>query len=43
MRMEIVATFLAILEMAKMRRIKIMQHRVFGDIRIIRAFTVEAV
>ncbi len=36
-RMEIVATFLAVLEMAKTRRIRIMQHRVFGEIRIFRA------
>jgi segregation and condensation protein A len=35
-RAEIVATFLAILEMAKMRKIKCMQHRVFGEIRIFR-------
>lgn len=35
-RAEIIATLLAILEMAKMRRIGIMQHRIFGDIRITR-------
>lgn len=40
-RISIVANFLAILEMAKMRKIKIMQHRVFGEIRIFRAFTIE--
>jgi segregation and condensation protein A len=37
-RMEIVATFLAVLELAKTSRIRIMQHRVFGDIRIMRIF-----
>jgi len=37
-RMEIVATFLAMLEMAKTSRIRIMQHRTFGDIRILRNF-----
>ncbi|TAL38704.1 MAG: ribulose phosphate epimerase [Spirochaetes bacterium] len=37
-RGEIVATFLAILEMAKTARIRVMQHRVFGDIRIVRNF-----
>lgn len=36
-RAEIVATFLAMLEMAKTRRLRIMQHRVFGDIRLFRA------
>jgi segregation and condensation protein A len=40
-RYSIVANFLAILEMAKMRKIKIMQHRVFGEIRIFRAFISE--
>ncbi|HNU90707.1 MAG TPA: segregation/condensation protein A [Spirochaetota bacterium] len=35
-RAEIVATFLAVLEMAKIRRLRIMQHRVFGDIRLLR-------
>lgn len=35
-RAEIIVTFLAILEMAKMKRIRIMQHRVFGDIRLMR-------
>lgn len=33
----IIASFLAILELAKMFRIKIMQHRLFGEIRIFRA------
>ncbi|HSV97050.1 MAG TPA: segregation/condensation protein A [Spirochaetota bacterium] len=36
-RVEIVVTFLAVLEMAKTRKLKIMQHRVFGDIRLLRA------
>ncbi len=36
-RAEIVATFLAMLEMAKTKKLKIMQHRVFGDIRLLRA------
>ena len=36
-RAVIIASFLAILEMSKMRRIRIMQHRLFGEIRIFRA------
>jgi segregation and condensation protein A len=36
-RAEIVATFLAMLEMVKTGKLKIMQHRVFGDIRLLRA------
>lgn len=36
-RAEIVATFLAMLEMAKTGGLRIMQHRVFGDIRLFRA------
>ncbi|MGV7930363.1 MAG: segregation and condensation protein A [Spirochaetota bacterium] len=36
-RAEIVATFLAMLEMAKIKKLRIMQHRVFGDIRLLRA------
>ncbi len=36
-RMMVIASFLAVLEMAKMRRIRIMQHRLFGEIRIFRA------
>jgi segregation and condensation protein A len=36
-RAEIVATFLAVLELAKIKKVKIMQHRVFGEIRILRA------
>jgi len=42
-RAEIVATFLAILEMAKTRMIKIMQNKVFGDIRISRNFKVDQI
>jgi segregation and condensation protein A len=38
-RAEVVATFLATLEMTKTKIIKILQHRVFGDIRIVRAFS----
>ncbi len=37
-RATIIASFLAILEMSKMRRIRIMQHRIFGEIRIFRTF-----
>lgn len=39
---DIIATFLAILEMSKTRMIKIQQHRVFGDIRILRNFSLES-
>ncbi|MCX7678852.1 MAG: segregation/condensation protein A [Spirochaetes bacterium] len=35
-RMMIAVTFLAVLELAKMRRIKLLQHRLFGEIRIFR-------
>ncbi|HNR86896.1 MAG TPA: segregation/condensation protein A [Spirochaetota bacterium] len=35
-RMEIVATFLAILELAKMHAVRLYQHAVFGDIHIVR-------
>lgn len=38
-RLEIVATFLAILELSKTRILKLMQHRIFANIRIIRNFT----
>ncbi|MFC1668909.1 segregation and condensation protein A [Spirochaetota bacterium] len=38
---EVVATFLAILEMTKIGAIKIIQSRIFGDIRIMRNYTVE--
>lgn len=34
-RMELIVTFLAILEMAKHGKIKILQHKVFGDIQIL--------
>ena len=37
-RAQIVATFLAILEMTRTRLIKILQHKVFGNIRILRNF-----
>ena len=39
---EIIASFLAILEMSKTCMIKIQQHRVFGDIRILRNFSLES-
>ena len=35
-RAELIVTFMAILEMAKYGKIKILQHKVFGDIRILR-------
>ena len=35
-RMELIVTFMAILEMAKYGKIKILQHKVFGDIKILR-------
>jgi len=35
-RVEVIATFLAMLEMAKTGKIRIMQHRVFGEIRLLR-------
>jgi segregation and condensation protein A len=37
-RSMIVAAFLAILEMTKTRKIKIMQHAIYGDIRLFRVF-----
>jgi segregation and condensation protein A len=40
-RIEILTSFLAILEMARTRHIKIVQHRVFGEIRISRRFKPE--
>jgi segregation and condensation protein A len=40
---EIIATFLAMLEMAKTKMVRIMQHRLFGDIRIFRNFSMENV
>lgn len=42
-RAEVVATFLAILEMTKTKVIKIVQHRCFGEIRITRNFEVQPV
>jgi len=38
---EVIATFLAVLEMSKTSMIKVQQHRVFGDIRILRNFSLE--
>ncbi len=40
-RIEILTSFLAILEMTRIRLIKIVQHRVFGEIRIKRRFKPE--
>lgn len=39
----IIATFLAVLEMARTRMVQLMQHRTYGDIRIFRRFSVEDV
>ena len=39
---EIIASFLAVLEMSKTAMIKLQQHRVFGDIRIVRNFSLES-
>jgi len=36
---EIIASFLAVLEMSKTGIIKVQQHRIFGDIRILRSFS----
>ncbi len=38
---EIIASFLAVLEMSKTCMIRVQQHRVFGDIRILRNFSLE--
>jgi len=38
---QVIATFLAVLEMAKTSMIKVQQHRVFGDIRILRNFALD--
>jgi segregation and condensation protein A len=35
-RIELIVTFMAILEMAKYGKIKILQHKIYGDIRILR-------
>ncbi len=43
LRAEIIASFLALLEMTKSGIIKIQQHRVFGDIRILRNFDLEQI
>ena len=40
-RAEIVASFLAVLEMTKTSIVKVLQHRVFGDIRVLRNFSLE--
>ena len=40
-RSEVIASFLAVLEMTKMKIIKVFQHRVFGEIRIARNFILE--
>ncbi len=42
-RAEVVATFLAILEMAKTKAVKLLQHRVFGEIRIMRNFSADQI
>ncbi len=42
-RAEIIASFLAILEMTKTAIIKIVQHKIFGDIRVVRNFKLQAV
>ena len=39
----IVATFLAVLEMAKANRIKLMQHKLYGNIRLINRITKEEI
>lgn len=38
---EVVATFLAVLELAKMHKIKVLQHQVFGTIHIFRSFEID--
>ncbi len=40
---QVIATFLAVLEMTKTSMIKVQQHRVFGDIRILRNFRLEQI
>ena len=40
---EVIASFLAVLEMSKTGMIKVQQHRVFGDIRILRNFSLESI
>lgn len=42
-RAEIIASFLALLEMTKTGIVKIQQHRVFGDIRIVRNFNLDQI
>lgn len=38
---EVVATFLAVLELAKMHKVKVMQHQVFGTIHLFRTFDID--
>lgn len=38
-RAEVIASFLAVLEMTKAEMIKVLQHQAFGDIKVIRRFT----
>lgn len=40
---QVIATFLAVLEMTKTLMIKVQQHRIFGDIRILRNFRLERI
>ncbi len=40
---QVIATFLAILEMTKTSMVRVQQHRVFGDIRILRNFSLESI
>lgn len=40
---QVIATFMAVLEMTKTSMIKVQQHRVFGDIRILRNFALEQI
>jgi segregation and condensation protein A len=40
---EIISTFLAVLEMSKTDIIKVQQHRIFGDIRILRNFSLNKI
>lgn len=40
-RAEIISTFLAVLEMSKTTIIRVQQHRIFGDIRILRNFSLD--
>lgn len=42
-RAEVIASFLAVLEMTKTGMIRLDQHRVFGEIRVIRRFSLDSV